>query len=1006
MYKILTLSILVSLLVACGGNSGGDSEIAPDTGTPTDQPQPSETPSVPEPTGSPEASPVPSPIVSPLPAPTPSIIPNPTPVISPSPQPELVMAINAGGPAYKANDNTQFAADVFFSGGKTYSTDRDVVNTEDDTLFQSERYGNFRYDIAVDPGVYLVELYFSEGYWTAGGERVFDIAVEGNVSVSAFDIVDVAGGRDIAHSVSVSSVRVRGLTLTIEFITTTDNAKLSAFKVMRTGDLLPDEVDRDDDGVPDFADKCQLVPGVPEESGCPLSATPEPTPVVTPSPTTPIPSPSPIVSPVPVVTPTPIATPSPVISPLPSPSPMITPAPVATPSPDPVPYDLALGEDWYTSSELRCSGCHGVDGRSSAFPDLVGESLLNNYDFDSLMLKVLFMSEQHGSITCDGKEPGMCGYEVAAYIWVAFNNQVLLGDNGNGGSDSACSIEKNSGMRRLTKTEIKYAIEDSFGVSVSGYDDLPKERNIGGFESIGAVQSSGSSFVLPMLETSLTVASTIFNSDTFIHNCTDNQLSNCVKATLRPFAEKLSGRSDIDELLDRLADLAVASAEAQAPGSSPNVPSGDQCDTTAQCRTIFGSAANDCVNSQSDQSFCSCGEQRCDVLSPISEDVAHIDGGFKDALVALIMSPEFIYVRARESDQARALGPNEVAKTLARTLWLSVPDESLLNAANADQLSTPEQVSAQIDRMIANEKFGRFKQQFFNQWLGFDNVSSYDVDTSALNISDWDAIASDMAEESTQFMNYLLDNNRSVKEILTADYSFLNERLATHYGIGGVSGNTFEKTTLPGDSNRQGLLTQGAILTRGANGDHASVVIRGETILSGLSCDPPASPDASIQDEVEELANADLSEFEKMAARADKPSCAACHAAMDPIGWAFTGFDAAARLLSDDIGGHINDGSIDPSGIYKGDFYDGPVDMINILNEQNRIEMCLSEKFMMYTLGRPVSYTSDSEDNCIINEILDDVQESLPAGDRDVKMKDLIKAVLMHDVTRIQGDQF
>lgn len=749
--------------------------------------------------------------------------------------------------------------------------------------------------------------------------------------------------------------------------------------------------------------------------------------VVTPSPFTPPPfTPTPS-DPYPIepgATPEPQNTPNPITQPNPgsTPQPIATPSGPTTPAPtNPLPptHDLVLGEAWYISNELKCSACHSNDGRSNDYPDLVGEDFLANYDFDSLMLKVLFMSEKYGTISCDGKEPGTCGYEVAAYIWVKLNNQTLENnaDDGKNGNDdslaSSCRIQKNSGMRRLTKTEMKHAIEDTFGLSADAYDELPKERNLGGFESIGAVQSSDVNFVIPLLDTSINTASRIVNNSLFTHNCTDNQLSSCISETLRPFAQKLSGLgpNEVEVLLERVSRFALTTAQSQAPEPTPQRPSGDQCNTTGECKTLFGNDADDCVNSPSNQSFCSCGGERCDVLNPgifnpiVNTNIDHINAGFEDGLVALIMSPEFLYLKARQSDQARVLNSHEIAKTLSLTLWLSVPDDILLDAANKGLLSTQEQIAAHIDRMMSDEKFSRFKEHFFNQWLGFSRVSSYDVNDDALNILNWDAIANDMTQESLRFMNYLLENNLHVNEILTADYSFLNARLAQHYGISGISHNEFEKVTLPDDSNRQGLITQGAILTRAANGDHASVVIRGETLLSGLMCDPPASPDATIQNEIDELANAQLSEYEKMLARDQKPNCAACHSTMDPVGWAFTGFDAAARPLIDDANGIINNGTIDPSGIYKDNFYNGPLDMINLLNEQNNLEMCLSEKFMIYTLGRPVSYLSNAEDNCIIDEVITNLRATLDPDDNQIKMKDLIKAVLIHDVNRLQGDK-
>ena len=138
--------------------------------------------------------------------------------------------------------------------------------------------------------------------------------------------------------------------------------------------------------------------------------------------------------------------------------------------------------------------------------------------------------------------------------------------------------------------------------------------------------------------------------------------------------------------------------------------------------------------------------------------------------------------------------------------------------------------------------------------------------------------------------------------------------------------------------------------------------------------------------------------FTNMAVRESKPICAGCHASFDPVGWAFSEFDASGRILLEDIDGHLNNGVIDASGSLNGSSFSGALDMIHLLDERNRSSLCVSEKFLMYTLGRPVDYNANPEDNCAIQEII--AQED----GQEMGLKSLIKRALSHEVVRFQGD--
>ncbi len=701
--------------------------------------------------------------------------------------------------------------------------------------------------------------------------------------------------------------------------------------------------------------------------------------------------------------------PVPTLTPTAMPDPTVVPTPTATPDATPQPPQEISGKQIFESPTFKCADCHGADGVSGVFPDLAGQDFLENYDtLEGLSLKVIFMAEKYSepSTLCDGNSEGDCAYAVATYILSEFNDIEIEPEQPSGSSygDSACSITSASGVRRLTKNEIKHAIEDVFSVPSSELNSLPVERSIGGFESIGAAQDNGFNLSHPLLSSALTLADTIMQTGNINHSCTTDNIRSCAQTVFQPYARLLFRKSNSDvnlNVIGALADTIVNSQERFFPSSNPNpiTISGDQCDTTAQCRNIFGSTANDCVNSQSDMSYCQCGSERCDAgMGEQSENLELVNHALKTSLAALLMSPEFLFVNIESSGEVDALNQFDIATRLATALWVSVPDVNLLNAAGRGDLSSRENIEAQIDRMMTSNKFERFKSTFFAQWLKYDLAQDVAIDAENMGINNWDQLSADMIRETELFITHLVDNDLPPNEILTANYSFMNQRLANHYGVLGPTSNTFERVDFTSQDKRQGILTQGSILANAANGIHASIVRRGEFILSALMCAPPPTPDSSLSEEIDDLLNQDLSEAEKMAVRDSRPVCAGCHSSFDPVGWAFSEFDASGRILLEDIEGHLNNGVIDPSGSLNGSSFNGALDMIQILESRNRSSICLSEKLLMYTLGRPVDYNTNAEDNCAIQEMVDQSMSE------ELGLKTLIKRALSHEVVRFQGD--
>jgi hypothetical protein len=334
------------------------------------------------------------------------------------------------------------------------------------------------------------------------------------------------------------------------------------------------------------------------------------------------------------------------------------------------------------------------------------------------------------------------------------------------------------------------------------------------------------------------------------------------------------------------------------------------------------------------------------------------DEGVEHALQRLLISPEFLLRVEADPAGIPANTPYrvndlELASRLSFFLWSSVPDEELLRVAEQRRLREPAVLDRQVRRMVADARFTSFVEQFAGQWLFLRNLTaSIPVQQ---NFPDFDdTLRESFRIETEMFVESVIREDRSALDLLRADYTFLNERLARHYGIPNVKGNRFRRVTLPPESHRGGLLGHGSILTVTSYPDRTSPVVRGKWILENLLGTPPPPPIPGVPPlKPPSFAGKVLTMRERIAAHRNSPVCASCHSMMDPLGLALEHFDGVGKWRALDESG----APIDASGaLPDGTRFDGAEGLRTALLASDRFVATLTEKMLTYSLGRGVEY--------------------------------------------------
>jgi mono/diheme cytochrome c family protein len=333
------------------------------------------------------------------------------------------------------------------------------------------------------------------------------------------------------------------------------------------------------------------------------------------------------------------------------------------------------------------------------------------------------------------------------------------------------------------------------------------------------------------------------------------------------------------------------------------------------------------------------------------------DAGIRAGVARVLASPSFLYRIERDPVGVRAgaahqVSDVELASRLSFFIWSSIPDQTLMNLAVAGRLRQPGVLDAQVKRMIEDEKADALINNFTGQWLQLRNLESK-VAPDLLMFPDFDDnIRKAFRRETEMFFGYILRENRSAMELLSADYTFVNERLAKHYGISGVYGSRFRQVKIT-DPNRRGLLGQGSILSLTSVATRTSPVFRGKFVLSTFLNTPPPPPLPNVP--TLEESNKDAAPKtvrEQLERHRNNPVCASCHRIIDPAGFALEKFNSVGQWREvTETGAAIDTGGV----LADGSKVDGPIALRNaILSRPEAFATVLTERLMTYALGRGV----------------------------------------------------
>jgi hypothetical protein len=363
-----------------------------------------------------------------------------------------------------------------------------------------------------------------------------------------------------------------------------------------------------------------------------------------------------------------------------------------------------------------------------------------------------------------------------------------------------------------------------------------------------------------------------------------------------------------------------------------------------------------------------------DIAAPLrffreSRSTEPFDSAIEMALRAVLVSPEFLFRVEQDPEGVPAqtayrIPDLQLATRLSFFLWSSIPDDELLSAAANNTLHTPAVLNTQVKRMLADPRSRALIDNFAAQWLHLRNLDSVTPDMRGFPDFD-DNLRQAFRRETELFFDSVLREDRSVLTLLKADYTYLNERLAKHYGIPNIYGGQYRRVALGQDRLRGGLLRQGSILTVTSYATRTSPVIRGKWILDNILGIPPPPPPPNVPALKENGSiGKTLTLRERLAEHRKNPACFGCHQLMDPIGFSMENYDAVGRWRqSDDIAGGLPDGSK----------FDGIAGLeASLLQRPELFATTFTEKLLSYSLGRGI----EAYDAASVRKIVRNAQTS------------------------------
>jgi hypothetical protein len=486
-------------------------------------------------------------------------------------------------------------------------------------------------------------------------------------------------------------------------------------------------------------------------------------------------------------------------------------------------------------------------------------------------------------------------------------------------------------LRRLNRVEYDNTIRDLTGVSVRLAADFPADDTGDGFDTLGGVLSVSPTLVEKYLAAAERVVDAASRDPALWHRLTDAGQDDYI-----PFA--LRGTPPQREL----AVKGVQSAPAEPAEAA---------------RTADKDRAYAALRWFADRAY-----RRPVTHAELTRLMHFVEGainrgeradvGLKLAFQAVLASPHFLF--KVEGDRAGAPGDDgnrlndfELATRLSYFLWSRMPDDELFRLAAAGRLHESRVLVTEVRRMLKDPMSRALAENFAGQWLQTRGLPATTRDPATF--PDFDAgLATAMRTETELFFDHVVREDRNVTELLTADYTFVNERLARHYGVPGITGNEFRRISLAG-TGRAGLLTQAGVLTVTSGPTRTSPVKRGKWVLENLLGTPALAPPPGVDTLEETAAGRGTSLRERLKAHRSRSNCAACHDRLDPLGLVLEHYDAVGAWRDRD-----GDATIDDSGaLPDGRTFRGPTELAALLAERpDEFIGCLTRKLMTYGLGR------------------------------------------------------
>lgn len=372
-------------------------------------------------------------------------------------------------------------------------------------------------------------------------------------------------------------------------------------------------------------------------------------------------------------------------------------------------------------------------------------------------------------------------------------------------------------------------------------------------------------------------------------------------------------------------------------------------------------------------------------------DGDNYEQGMQVAVIAVLCSPHFLFrieqdPNPNDPKNAHLVGDYELATRLSYFLWSSLPDNELFLLATSGKLREEQTLREQVKRMLADDRSQALADNFASQWLNLRLLDSASPDPG--EFKDFSPeLKSDMQRETLAFFMSVVKEDRSVLDFIDGKFSFLNERLAKHYGIKDVSGDEFQRVSLSG-TNRGGVLTHASILTLTSNPERTSPVKRGKWILDNMLGAPPPEPPADVpQLDATQKAQPGLSLRKQLEIHRENAVCASCHRTMDALGFGLENFDAIGKFREKEKGQ-----AIDSSGtLPEGESFQGPVELAKVLRgKPNEFTRCMTEKMLTYALGRGLVHY----DRCSVDKITKQV-----AG-QEYRFSALVTEIVLSDPFR------